>query len=382
LHGVGLALTASKLALTGVPATVALGGNLGTIQVSVENNVGNVVTNSTASITVTITGPHGYTHTVTLPAVNGVATFNLAAVTFSTAGSYTITATSSPLTPATASFTVTTTVAGAKLALPSLPTTLIAGGNLGTVAVLVEDNSGGVVTGSTASVTLTIAGPDGYLKTITVVAVNGVASFNLTADLLSANGIYTITATSSGLESANHSFAVTQDFTLGSTGGAVSPSQTVTAGGSAVFDLTLTPAGSSFTAPITLSAAGLPSGATYTFSPAIVTPGVAAATATLTINTAASTAALHKSEGMPWGFGGITVATLLLPWASSRKRRKMWRASGLPVLFAVLMLGIAATTGCAAGGLFGHPPQSKYNITVIGTSGSLVHSTIVTLIVQ
>ena len=380
--GVGLAVTASKLALSTIPSTVALGGNLGTIEVSVESSNGSVVTTSSASITVTITGPGGYTHTVTIAAVNGVATFNLTAVTFSTAGAYTVTATSNSLTAAASGFTVLAANAAAKLALSALPTALAAGGNLGTVEVSVETSSGAVVTGSTASVTLTITGPNGYSKTLTVAAVNGVASFDLTADSFSASGAYTVTATSSGLTSATHSLTVTQDFTLGSKGGVVSPTQTVTAGGSAVYDLTLAPAGSSFTAPITLSATGMPAGATYTFAPATVTPGSAAASTVLTVNTAASTAVLHRNEVMPWSLGGITVATLLLPWAGSRKRRQMWKRSGLPLLFAVLMLGIAGLTGCANGGLLGQKAQSQYTITVTGTSGSLVHSTTVMLIVR
>ena len=380
--GVGLAVTASKLALSTIPSTVALGGNLGTIEVSVESSNGSVVTTSSASITVTITGPGGYTHTVTIAAVNGVATFNLTAVTFSTAGAYTVTATSNSLTAAASGFTVLPANAAAKLALSALPTALAAGGNLGTVEVSVETSAGAVVTGSTASVTLTITGPNGYSKTLTVAAVNGVASFDLTADSFSASGAYTVTATSSGLTSATHSLTVTQDFTLGSKGGVVSPTQTVTAGGSAVYDLTLAPAGSSFTAPITLSATGMPAGATYTFAPATVTPGSAAASTVLTVNTAASTAVLHRNEAMPWSLGGITVATLLLPWAGSRKRRQMWKRSGLPLLFAVLMLGIAGLTGCANGGLLGQKAQSQYTITVTGTSGSLTHSTTVMLIVR
>ncbi len=380
--GVGLAVTASKLALSTIPSTVVLGGNLGTIEVSVESSNGSVVTTSSASITLTITGPGGYTHTVTIAAVNGVATFNLTAVTFSTAGAYTVTATSNSLTAAASGFTVLAANAAAKLALSALPTALAAGGNLGTVEVSVETSAGAVVTGSTASVTLTITGPNGYSKTLTVAAVNGVASFDLTADSFSASGAYTVTATSSGLTSATHSLTVTQDFTLGSKGGVVSPTQTVTAGGSAVYDLTLAPAGSSFTAPITLSATGMPAGATYTFAPATVTPGSAAASTVLTVNTAASTAVLHRNEAMPWSLGGITVATLLLPWAGSRKRRQMWKRSGLPLLFAVLMLGIAGLTGCANGGLLGQKAQSQYTITVTGTSGSLVHSTTVMLIVR
>ncbi len=378
--GIGLALVASKLALGTIPTTVALGGNLGTIEVSVETSNGTVVTNSSASITVTITGPGGYSHTVTGSAVNGVATFHLSSVTFSTAGAYTITATSGSLMAATAPFTVGS--AAAKLALSAMPSTLAPDGNLGTVEVSVETSAGTVVTSSTASITLTITGPGGYSKTLTVAAVNGVASFDLTADGLSAGGVYTVTATSSGLTSASHTVTVTQDFTLGpKAAGSGTPTQTVTPGASAIYDLSLAPAGSSFTAPIALTATGMPAGATYSFTPATVTPGAAAATTVLTIHTAASTAALHPGDGMPWGWSGITVATLLLPWSRSR-RRKMLRASGIPLLFAGLLLSLAGLTGCASGGLLGQLGQTQYKITVTGTSGSLSHSTTVLLIVK
>ncbi len=380
VQGVGLALTASKLALSAIPSTVALGGNLGTIEVSVETSNGTVVTNSSASITVTITGPGGYSHTVTGSAVNGVATFHLSSVTFSTAGAYTITATSGSLMAATAPFTVGS--AAAKLALSTMPSTLAPDGNLGTVEVSVETSAGTVVTSSTASITLTITGPGGYSKTLTVAAVNGVASFDLTADGLSAGGVYTVTATSSGLTSASHTVTVTQDFTLGPKAeGSGTPTQTVTPGASAIYDLSLAPAGSSFTAPIALTATGMPAGATYSFTPATVTPGAAAATTVFTIHTAASTAALHHGDGMPWGWSGITVATLLLPWSRSR-RRKMLRASGIPLLFAGLLLSLAGLTGCASGGLLGQLGQTQYKITVTGTSGSLSHSTTVLLIVK
>ena len=61
-----------------------------------------IVTSSSAAVTVTITGPNGYSQQVTVNAVNGIAIFDLASLTFSTAGSYTITTTSGGLTQAEA----------------------------------------------------------------------------------------------------------------------------------------------------------------------------------------------------------------------------------------------------------------------------------------
>jgi hypothetical protein len=78
-------------------------------------------------------------------------------------------------------------------------------------------------------------------------------------------------------------------------------------------------------------------------------------------------------------------ALLLLPFAGSHR----WRASGRQLrrlLGAVLIVfSLAATfalTGCGVNnGYFAQQPQN-YSITVTATSGSIAHSTVVTLNVQ
>ncbi len=387
MTGTGTAPTASQLALSTIPGTVAQSGNLGTVEVSIETSGSTVVTASTASVTVTITGPNEFSQQVVVSAVNGVATFNLSSVTFSTAGSYTITATSSELTQASASFTVTAGPLAAKLGLSTIPATVAQGGNLGMVEVSVETSGGTVVTASTASVTITITGPNSYSHQVIVSAVSGVAMFDLTAVTFATAGDYTVTATSSELTSAMGSFTVAQNFTLTpSTGSA--PPQTILPGAAAVYVVQLAPAESTFTAPITLSATGLPPGATYTFNPPIVTPGAAAATTTFTVNTMRATATLRSWPSKPlrpWGALALLAflpAAFLLRGSGSRQWRREARGfPALPFALAGLLPAAAGLSGCAAGGLFSQP-QSTYTITVTGTSGALTHSTTVMLTVQ
>jgi hypothetical protein len=102
---IGAPSTPAVLAFASAPPTsVATGGNLGTIKVNVENTAQALIGTPSKSVTLAITGPQDYNDTVSSSAA--VASFNLSGDTFNTAGTYTITATSSGLTSASASFEV------------------------------------------------------------------------------------------------------------------------------------------------------------------------------------------------------------------------------------------------------------------------------------
>ncbi len=95
---------ASQLVITQTPGTTTAGQVLSpSLQVSVEDQYGNVETTSTAPVTISVaSGPGGFASgTTTVNAVNGVATFSN--LVLDTAGSYTLTAsdTTDGLTPAT-----------------------------------------------------------------------------------------------------------------------------------------------------------------------------------------------------------------------------------------------------------------------------------------
>ncbi len=195
---IAITLPASRLVITSPPASGTAGTALATVVVKVEDANGNVVTGSTAPVTISST-PAGVGGTLSANAVSGVATFSN--LVFTKTGRYTISATSPGLTTATSpSFTVSAAVASL-LKIKAQPTTGKAGTLLGKILVQVQDSFGNLVTTSTAAVTVAATGPGTFKTggTTTVNAVAGVASFaNLELDTA---GSYTITASSPGLTS-------------------------------------------------------------------------------------------------------------------------------------------------------------------------------------
>ena len=132
---------------------------------------------------------------------NGVATFS--DLSLSTAGTYTLSASSPSLTSATsASFTISAPAPKAvKLAFSVQPSNALTQATITpAVQVLVEDSSGTVVTTATNPVTLALVGGTGLGGTLTVTPQNGVATFSNLS--VSNAGSYTLSASSPTLASA------------------------------------------------------------------------------------------------------------------------------------------------------------------------------------
>jgi len=166
------------------------------------------------------------------------------------------------------------------------------------------------------------------------------------------------------------------DFTIAAT----PPAQTVNPGDTAVYTVKLAGAGGvAFTAPVTLTATGLPPGATVTFGTATYVPGVGPTPTSMTIVTSPTVAMIQRSHE-----SNIYYGLLLLPLLGIRRIRRKIRAlpRGITYCLAGLLLlgGLGAMTGCS-GGYFGGGPNT-YTITVTGTSGTLNHSTTVTLTLE
>ncbi len=180
------------------------------------------------------------------------------------------------------------------------------------------------------------------------------------------------------------------DFTIG-----VAPASiTVSRGQSASYTVTVSPQFGSFDASVSLSCSNLPSLSSCSFSPSSLTPGASDATSTLTVST---TAPASVGPGLRFGppprtpvgvlwLGVLVLALLGLMLARRAARRQLRFGLALGLLAWLLVVQVAC------GGGDGTPPSpppprpgtptGTFNITITGTSGSLVRSTTATLVVQ
>jgi hypothetical protein len=77
-----------------------------------------------------------------------------------------------------------------------IPSTQLEGFTVGSLTVLVVDTNGNVISNSSASVTVTITGPDSYANSLSNTAAHGVTTFDFSGAILTNTGCYAIAATS------------------------------------------------------------------------------------------------------------------------------------------------------------------------------------------
>jgi hypothetical protein len=193
--------SASQLSFTIQPIDATANATMSTVEVSVLDEFGNLVTGSTDAVTLAIgMNPAGGTlsGTTTRSAVNGVATFSDLSID-QVGNGYTLTASATALTSATSGVF---DILGGRLAFRTQPSNAAAGAAITPpVEVEILDSDGNLVTGATDVVTLAIAtNPSGgsLSGTTTVSALNGVAAFpNLSID--KAGSGYTLLASGTDL---------------------------------------------------------------------------------------------------------------------------------------------------------------------------------------
>ncbi|HEY6970864.1 MAG TPA: hypothetical protein VJA94_16755 [Candidatus Angelobacter sp.] len=166
-------------------------------------------------------------------------------------------------------------------------------------------------------------------------------------------------------------------------------SATVTQGQSAAYTITVSPQ-NGFQNAVTLSCSGLPTNAGCSFLPSSVTPGANAVTSQLTITTAAPKSAMSLPNSI---LTGAVVGTLWIPLAGVLRLKKRQKYGWTLAAMLAFILSLTWLIGCGGVGSqssnsmpstppVGGTPTGTYAITVLGTSGSLQHSTTVNLEVK
>jgi hypothetical protein len=298
--------------------------------------------------------------------------FATAATALSPVGSYPVTATL--MGAAAGNYTVSTTgavvigQAGTVISLGSSSGSVVSGTAVGFAAKVVSVTQGvptGRVSFLDGGVSLGAAAVDAS-GSAGLSVVLGVGTHAVTA-------VYGGDTNFAGSASAGLSEVVspvtgsTADFALNATGGGA---QTVVGGTAATFGFGVVVANGSLSGPIVLAASGLPVGATASFNPALIPPGGAVTSFTLTVLTVKKAAVVTP----------VRAAVVLLGLLMWLGRRRRW----------VVVLGLGLLVGCgdrvASVATSGSGPVS-YPITVTGTSTSasgavLQHTAVVTLTVQ
>ena len=194
------AVAASKVAFLQPPtASVNAGVALNpTIQVAVQDQFGNVVTNDHSTVTLTLSSGtfSNNSATINVTAVNGIATFEN--LTINKIGTYKLTASVSSMTVSTQNFTVVPGVISS-LSILQKPTTGTAGVTLGTAVQIAAWDQFGNAISSATTVSLTLASGAFATKGATVsTSTNaGIASFSNLS--ITTAGTYTVSASSGSL---------------------------------------------------------------------------------------------------------------------------------------------------------------------------------------
>jgi hypothetical protein len=232
-------ISATQAILT-TPAAGSASGSAFTTQpvITFKDAFGNTLTNSTASVTMTVSSGATTLGTTTLNAVAGIATFTNVGISGTAGTTYTLTFTSGSLT-ATQTITITPTFGTPTQATLTTPALGSASGSAFTTqpVITIKDAAGNIVTNSTASVTMTVSSGATTVGTTTINAVAGIATFTNVGISGIAGTPYTLTFTSTGLTSATQS--ITPTF------------------------------GTATQATLTTPAAGAPSGSAFTTQPVI-----------------------------------------------------------------------------------------------------------------
>jgi DNA-binding beta-propeller fold protein YncE len=390
--GTGLSSADSTaLAVTATPTVTSTGSAVSLTATVTDTATGNTATIPTGGVTFTDTvgGSTTSLNSGNAVTLNGTGKAVLAGVTFSTAGTHTITATYPGVSGVFATSTNTTTVTVTTQIVPTInwtpATAIFAGASLSSVLNATATSNGTAVPGTFA-----------YTATL-----QGGSPVAITSASTLTGGSYTLEATftptnTTTYHSATASVSIkVQDFTLAvaTTAGATS-SATVAPGGVATYALAFGPSGgTTFPSAVTLTVSGLPAGDTATITPSTIPAGSGPTNVTLAIQTATTVAsAFGNRDSLDRALSPALFSAVLLPfagflpWRKSLRRGRTSRASaflGVMLLVLACCATIGGLSGCGSknSGYLGARSQTTM-VTVTATSGNLSHSTTVSLTVN
>jgi hypothetical protein len=237
-------------------------------------------------------------------------------------------------------------------------------------------------------ISTSVAQVKGSARTTTFISATQLTAAITAADIATAgtSAITVFTPTPGGGTTAAINLTIT-DFSVTPT----PTTQTVPAGNSAAYTINTATVGGAFAGNVTFSASGFPTGAAGTFNPTSVAPGTST---TFTITTTArGLSQVIRTPNNPaapnrplWLIAFALVLALTTLAFAKLGRRSVKRM--IPIgAFALLLISAGYLSGCAGSGFpkvgsNNGTPAGTYPITVTGTSGTDVHTTTVTLVVQ
>lgn len=363
--------TATHFALSA--PTTATSGNAFNFTVTALDAGGHTATSYGGTVHFT-SSDGGATLPINATLTAGTATFS---ATLHTSGSQTITAadtvtpiitgTSSAITissnPATTLLSLSAPASAAPGSPVSLTATIHSTGGTPTGTIVFQDGSTNLGTASLNA---------GGIATLTISTLTA-GTHSLTASYAGDGTFGASTSTAVSVSIANKDFAFA----------AAPTSTTVTAGGSTQFMLTITPAGG-FADQVTFSCTPV-TGITCAFNPAAVTPTNGAASTTLTVSTSASVPRYGVLLVSWIGPGSLLLAFVLFGLVAFRGANlRNIRPALVSAMVVLAIAGLSLTVG-GCGGYGGgntQPNRGTASVMVTAQSGTLTHTTTLSVIVQ